>query len=76
MAACFVSQLSGDQGNFSFISPPGLDLSAVAGRGNAILLAWSADYSPIVSINKFSPRRSHKDTLWRMSIPINAPARP
>ncbi|MDB6112988.1 MAG: hypothetical protein JWR69_4738, partial [Pedosphaera sp.] len=72
MAASFLSQLSDQQNSFNFITPPGLDLTDLMERGNAVLLAWSADYSPVKPMNQFSPRRSHKDTLWRMSVPVNA----
>ena len=44
-------------------------------QGNAVLLAWESDYSPIKPINQFPTRRSHKDTLWRMSVPVNAAIR-
>ena len=40
----------------SFIAPPGLDLSAVVEHGNAVLLAWAADYSPVKPLRQFSPR--------------------
>jgi len=68
MAVSFISRLS-NQG-MHFIAPPGLDLVDVVDHGNAVLLAWSADYSPIQAMNQFSPRRSHKDTLWRMAVPM------
>ena len=38
-----------------------------------VLLAWEDGYSPIKPLNQFSARRGHKDTLWRVSVPINAP---
>ena len=55
MAASFLSQIAQDQNgyNYGFVSPPGLDLTPVAERANAVLLAWSADYSPMPPINKF-----------------------
>ncbi len=68
MAVSFISKLYDQQ--MHFIAPPGLDLSDVVERGNAVLLAWSADYSPIRGMNQFSPRRTHKDTLWRMAVPL------
>jgi hypothetical protein len=55
-----------------FIAPPGLDLSPLLDQGNAVLLAWEAGYSPIKPLNQFSARRSQKNTLWRVAIPINA----
>ncbi len=72
MASSFLSQISQDQNGYGsgFVSPPGLDLTQVVERGNAVLMAWSPDYSPVPAINKFSPRRSHKDTLWRIAAPL------
>lgn len=71
MAVSFISSMPQDQGHSMFISPPGLDLSGLIEQGNAVLLAWESDYSPIQPINQFPTRRSHKDTLWRMSVPVN-----
>jgi hypothetical protein len=56
-----------------FIAPPGLDLSSVAAHGNAVLLAWAADYSPVKTLRRFSPRRSQQNTLWRVAVPIQSP---
>jgi hypothetical protein len=44
-----------------------MDLSPVMDRGHAVLLAWVEGYSPVKPINKFSPRRTHKDTLLRIT---------
>jgi len=68
-----LSHLTQAQGNYEFICPPGLDLSSTAEQGNAVLLAWEPDYSPAPPIKQFSTIRGHKDTLWRMTVPI-APA--
>jgi hypothetical protein len=73
MAASFVDQLrpgSQDYGYNHFIAPAGLDLSPLAERGHAILLAWVDDFSPIKPMNQFSPRRSHKDTLLRVATAV------
>ncbi|HEX3800993.1 MAG TPA: hypothetical protein VH413_20040 [Verrucomicrobiae bacterium] len=67
-AVSFLSRTSGER----FLCPPGLDLSALLTQGNAVLLAWDANYSPIPPLNQFSARRSQKNTLWRISVPINA----
>jgi hypothetical protein len=66
MAISFISNLSEER----FITPPGLDLSPLLTQGNAVLLAWESDYSPIKPINQFNTRRSHKDTLWRIAAPV------
>jgi hypothetical protein len=62
---------SGNNYMASFITPPGLDLAPVLERGNALVFAWAADYSPAKPINQFSPRRIHRDTLWRIAVPLN-----
>jgi len=71
MAASFIS-LMGRRDNYMawFIAPPGLDLSPVVDHGNALLLAWANDYSPVKPMNLFTPRRLHRDTLWRFAIPL------
>lgn len=66
MAISFISRLSEER----FLTPPGLDLSPLLTQGNAVLLAWEPDYSPIKPINLFPTRRSHKDTLWRIVAPV------
>jgi hypothetical protein len=56
-----------------FIAPPGLDLSPLLARGNAVLLAWAPDYSPVKPMRQFTPRRSHQNTLWRVAVPVQSP---
>ncbi len=71
MAASFLSHLSGTQDTTRhFITPPGLDMSPVVEHGNAVLLAWAADYSPVKPLRQFTPRRTQKNTLWRVSVPV------
>ncbi len=71
VGASFISQMAAGQGYMnSFIAPPGLDVSSVIEHGNAVVFAWAADYSPIKPIYHFSPRRSHRDTLWRVPVAI------
>ncbi len=70
MAASFLSELAGRQGAAAFVTPPGLDLAPLVERGQAVLLAWSADYTPLKAINQFKALRSHRDTLWRVSCPV------
>ncbi|HXD00567.1 MAG TPA: hypothetical protein VN048_14590 [Verrucomicrobiae bacterium] len=68
MALSFLS--SGGVENFE--TTPGLDLSSLPQQGLAVLLAWETDYSPVKPVNQFPTRRSHKDTLWRVAVPINS----
>ena len=73
MAASFLSQLSiAQESMYRFIAPPGLDLSSLLDQGNAVLLAWAPDYSPVKTLRQFSPRRSHRNTLWRVAIPVQS----
>ena len=71
MAASFLSQMGGQQNAMrTFITPPGLDLSSVVEHGSAVLLAWAGDYSPVKPLYQSSPRRSHRNTLWRITVPV------
>ena len=71
VAASFLSQLEQEQGyGRNFVSPPGLDMSPVVEHGGAVVLAWAADYSPIKPMYQFTPRRSHRNTLWRVAVPV------
>lgn len=72
MTASFLSQMHPQMQNYmqSFILPPGLDLSHTVERGGAVLLAWSPDTSPVAALNQFKPRRSAKNTLWRVPVAV------
>jgi len=71
IAASFLSQLGRqDQYMGGFIAPPGLDLSGVVERGNAVLFAWAEDYSPIKPMHQFNPKRAHKNTMFRVAAAI------
>ena len=73
IAASFLSQIGGQQNWMNnFVSPPGLDMSPVLDHGTAIVFAWAPDFSPIQPVYRFSPRRSHRDTLWRVPVEIKA----
>ena len=72
MAVSFISQLNQQAANREFIAPPGLDLTSVMEHGSAVVLAWDSDYSPVRPLNQFPTRRSNKDTLWRISVPVDS----
>jgi len=73
IAASFLSHLGGSQDSTRhFIAPPGLDLSSVVEHGNAVLLAWAGDYSPVKPLRQFNTRRSQKNTLWRVAVPVSS----
>jgi hypothetical protein len=75
-ALSFISYFQ-DQGQGQFVSPPGMDLSPLMETSTAVLLAWESDYSPVAKpFNQFPTRRSHKDTLWRMAVPIGTAPEP
>jgi hypothetical protein len=56
--------------NSRFISPPGLDVSPFVEHGGAMFFAWAAGSSPVKPINRFSPRRFHQNTLWRVATSV------
>jgi hypothetical protein len=68
VAASFLSQLYHGPYENNFISPPGLDLSAVVEHGQAVVFAWAEEYAPVKPMYQFTPRRSKKYTLWRMAV--------
>jgi len=80
MAVSFLSQMNQEENNNNygtgFVSTPGLDMTTSLEHGSAVVLAWCEDYSPITPINKFTPLRSHKDTLWRVTVPLNVSQAP
>jgi hypothetical protein len=69
MAVSFLEELSSQEAG-NFISPPGLDMSQALTSSQAVLLAWEPDFSPAKPMYRFTPKRSHKDTLWRMVVPL------
>jgi len=76
MVTSFISHLDPDSSRrTTFIAPPGLDLSDMVERGNAVLLAWDPNHSFKKPIYHFTPRRLHKDTLLRLVIPNPIPMR-
>jgi len=74
MAASFITQVTGGQnyGHMGFVVPPGLDLSRVVDQGNAVLLAWMPDHSPVKPMNQFKANRGFQHTLWRVSVNLSA----
>jgi hypothetical protein len=78
MAASFVTQLSGPGNNpnnyqnihNTFVVSPGFDLSSLVERGDAVLLAWDAGHLFTGAMNRFTPRRSSRDTLLRLAVPV------
>lgn len=71
-AVSFLSHLNRSQNYNNLVGAPSFDLSGAAERGNAILLAWVPGPGPIKPLNKFSPRRTQINTLWRMTLPTTS----
>jgi hypothetical protein len=65
-AASFLSAFSRSQYQ-NFIRDPGFDLTSLLERGDVVLFAWVPDYSPVKPFNQFNARRSHRDTVFRVS---------
>jgi hypothetical protein len=71
MATSFVALNRSQEGGYrDFMWQPGLDLTTLVQRGDAVLLAWAPDYAAVKSMNRFSPLRSHQHTLWRVAAEI------
>jgi hypothetical protein len=70
-AASFLSfvNMGGQETWNNFTGPSNLDLSRYADRNYAILLAWDAGHSP-TSLNQFTAKRTHRDTLYRLVVPV------
>jgi len=78
MAASFVTQLDrlrSNPNNYqnyqnTFVVSPGFDLSSLVERGDAVLLAWDGGHLYTGAMNRFTPRRSSRDTLLRLAVPV------
>ena len=70
-ATSFLSyvNMGGQQTWNNFTGPSNLDLSRFTGQNFAILLAWDAGHSP-GTLNQFTPKRFHSDTLYRLVVPV------
>jgi hypothetical protein len=66
-AASFMETVpSSNQQRSQFILPQGFDLSQNMRQSQICLLAWAGGYAPIPELNRFNPRRSTRDTLFRV----------
>jgi hypothetical protein len=82
LAASFATQMTGGGGggrnnpmyeNSQFVAPERFNLLPVLARGDAIVVAWDPGSVPVSSFNKFSPRRTKRDTFYRLSTPVEQP---
>ncbi len=74
-AASFIGLAQPQQAYVRCVAPAGLDLVPLLQRGDAVLLAWVPDWAPVKPMNRFSPRRSHRDTLLRVAVPLPSQSR-
>ncbi|MSU61695.1 MAG: hypothetical protein EXS31_04735 [Pedosphaera sp.] len=68
--ASFTAHIPTQQNQRRFVTPAGVDLTSLVDRGDAVLLAWDADHSPIKPINQFKPIRTRRSTLLRLAAPV------
>ncbi len=69
-AASFGGQLTLENGEArDFVWTPGFDLSALARRPGAMVLAWVPEGSVIPPLSQFQPRLGKKATLVRLVVP-------
>ena len=68
MALSFVSEGYSSSSSTRFSSSPGFDLAPLVRRGDAVLLAWAANYSPTKSLNQFPAKQGKKSTLVRVIV--------
>ncbi len=73
MAACFTTAVGSSNPDVrSFVYAPGFDLYRLTQRGDAVLLVWDANQGATTPLNKFDARRTQKNTLLRLVVPVPA----
>jgi len=60
-------------GTGGFVFPEGFELTDDVARGDAVVFAWVPDYSPVEKIHRFEPKRSQRNTMFRMIISTGEP---
>lgn len=70
--ASFAAQLPKPDIQRSFVAPPGMDLTTLVERGDAVVFAWDANQAYARPINGFSPPRLKRNTLLRLAVPAVA----
>jgi hypothetical protein len=76
MVASFSAEVPRQEHQRGFVAPPGLDLTSLVDRGDAIVLAWDAHQAYAKPVNQFTPPRSQRNTLLRLAIPPPAATNP
>jgi hypothetical protein len=71
MAVSFLGAMDQTEGGWnSFQIFRSLDLTRYSGADHAILLAWDPGQSPAAPLNHFAAKRSHRDSLLRLVVPV------
>lgn len=70
MVVSLLGELNAHQNEANLVISPGLDVSGVVTRGEAVLLAWSPSTTPVPSLNQAKTKRSAVNTLWRMPVAV------
>ena len=70
MVVSFFSHLPSAGNQRGFIAPPGLEISALVERGDAVVLAWDANQSYTTPVNLFKPPRLQRNALLRLALPV------
>ncbi|MFN0067672.1 MAG: hypothetical protein ACKVYV_08560 [Limisphaerales bacterium] len=81
LAASFAAARVGDgsagwRGPEGLLTPPGFDLTRLARRGEAVILAWAGGAGAAAPIHQFTPRRQQRDTVYRLAVPVTEADRP
>jgi hypothetical protein len=71
MVASFSGQLPHPDRQRSCVAPPGLDLSPMVDRGDAVVMAWDAGQSYTKPVNQFNPPRLQRNTLLRLVVKMD-----
>jgi hypothetical protein len=70
MVASFPGEFPHPEHQRSFVAPPGLDLTPLLERGNAILLAWDSGQSYTSQVIQSKLPRYQQNTLLRLAVPV------
>ena len=69
MVASFSAEFPRPGNQRAFIAPPGLDLTALVERGDAVVMAWDANESYTEPVNRFKPPVLQRNSLLRLAAP-------
>ncbi len=74
MAASFIAAAAASQNpdGRHFVYSPGFDLQRFSQRGDAVVLIWDADQGAVAPFHKFAAKRTQKNSLLRLVVPVPA----